>query len=1396
MAIHPEHPASILVTPWESASPAATVRFSIDHLIGVGGASYCYEAYHQNSGRGVLKEFWPSDIPALARGEDGQACCLPGQADADSPFSRRMNAYVQSYRTMLEIRQGSDPSAREFASFIPPFEIYRGCSPAGEPTGTAYIWIPLPEYVTFDRICDGIRAAPEEKSQHKLVLVLKSMAELAGCTAVLHRQGLLHRDIKPANLGFMMRNEQLLEQTLAFFDLDSLCSCYHVRDIVYSEGFSDPDVLCRWHRHGMADDLYAIGATLFHALALTPDAAGYNDACYPYLLRLAEASPLIRACRRYANPKLVQQLTQILQRCLGPVRYMDCGQLQRDLLRALQYIMPVKPDDRGQWVWREAARQLDKRKHEQSKLALQYHLYRHPLYQCSGGEQLNVLILGFGYYGQTFMDSCLQIGQLPGRRLTMTVVSDDPLDRQSYLNARPALCQFVNVDGSLEGDPGRYADIRFIRQRLLYGRTAGSHDLEEALATLFARLQGKDAPHYVMIALGDDEFNRLAAEKCRELLCPGSSIHFVQEGDALPRPAAEGLYPIQVNEDVRKHKAYADLERMAFNTHLVWEKTMAVDFRQERKAFRQQEDNHLSSMDYVLALKGKLFSLSIDLDACTCAQAAAKIEEQLHGTDSLAIQSIRNTLICLEHRRWVLEKVCGGWRAITDMDECVRMGNHQDKAARRHACICRSEPNLNLALQYCRDGQPIAERWDGTNPAFSADLPLDELDAMSLALHRANLRAARQLKQQGWTTIGKPAIDRMNQLLEPWPDALQTWKEFRACMIDIWHGEQKQTFHYSPLKQALERQLSAVEQKLPEGTARKDFLDLAEANLRQLDIVFRPLLASAAYRDFKDEDVKLVDEIPFILTFATPFVLAVPYVTGSSSMLFRNVAAALKANPTQLVFLHHCGTMQDVEGFTSSIGRVVRLLRRKNITAALDICVTCQAALARGREMLEAAVKALPAQEAVRLTVAQVDSDADAAAFMRQHLKRSRKHGVLCALEENDSSLARLLRGAGLYDAMPHYSFDAASMTFSRTKDCPMFGYIRKAPFLSVADIVSLADSESSAGVRPEFFDTCRDLWRQSRSARGEPWRQLCRLLRDYADSNDVVAVFGKEHPAAHESRYTYTISSHSFASADKILKELTAHRIISEKSGIAACDTESCRVTIHDRFSNQPAFNDLFRDQSRLFLTDSITLNTAHNVSVLYDDSVVMNLDLGGPNGPGQTEQTLQLLRYLRDRGFICCYTESGGHVSFSYASRAVKQLLTSEGRILERYVYHKLKASFFDDVVCDYDVSRCSGAVRDRFDCIAAKGFRSLFIACSAQPELRAAQYSHLAELTRQFSVNAKAVLIADTREGAATSAVNAARRAAGAALGVTTVWKEDEIEQIDQTLLSILEGTYHPQ
>ena len=49
-----------------------------------------------------------------------------------------------------------------------------------------------------------------------------------------------------------------------------------------------------------------------------------------------------------------------------------------------------------------------------SFLAIQYHLYDHPLYTCcfDKDDYLNVLVIGFDETGKRFLDSCLQNGQL------------------------------------------------------------------------------------------------------------------------------------------------------------------------------------------------------------------------------------------------------------------------------------------------------------------------------------------------------------------------------------------------------------------------------------------------------------------------------------------------------------------------------------------------------------------------------------------------------------------------------------------------------------------------------------------------------------------------------------------------------------------------------------------------------------------------------------------------------------------------------------------------------------------------------------------------------------------------------------------------------------------------
>ena len=92
--------------------------------------------------------------------------------------------------------------------------------------------------------------------------------------------------------------------------------------------------------------------------------------------------------------------------------------------------------------------------------AIQYHLYQHPLYHflSEEDESLNVLVVGFGNYGQKFLDICLQTGHVKKKNLRVTVISDDSAEEKQYLAERPELANFykiVDKDTEEEADQGR-----------------------------------------------------------------------------------------------------------------------------------------------------------------------------------------------------------------------------------------------------------------------------------------------------------------------------------------------------------------------------------------------------------------------------------------------------------------------------------------------------------------------------------------------------------------------------------------------------------------------------------------------------------------------------------------------------------------------------------------------------------------------------------------------------------------------------------------------------------------------------------------------------------------------------------------------------------------------------
>lgn len=1395
----------ILVSSLNETGQRTIRSFTIDGTLSTAGASsICYAAHDMGSGRGVLKEFYPLNIPTLCRDKLDQLHASPVSEKEAELFEQGLQEYLRSYQFMLDLKQDSAAAAQGLASFIPPYELYRGCNEHAEHVGTAYVWLPVPEYVTFDRICSEIHQKPETGPQRNLVLLLKSVYELADCVLELHKRGLLHRDIKPQNFGFMTRNSQLLEQTLSFFDLDSLCDLADAEDAIYSEGYTDPEVMDADHIPGIRDDFYSIGATLFHAVVISgePDQPQtYHPSFYPRLPEMIAASPLLKLCRRHTHPKFQHQLTEILQRCLchssdkGVRRYASCVELKKDLHRLLAYVMPVKPQRNGTWVWKEAEKQLDKQQDEKARLALQYHLYQHPLHKASNETDINVLIMGFGYYGQQFADACLQTGQLLDRQLNITVISEDALDKKVYLDARPELPAFFNVDGSLDNDPDSYGNITFITRRLTFPDSRNEDMLDEdRWLELYLEENTLHKPHCVFIALGNDDLN-LAAARLNRYLIEGRnpSIHFAWEGKRLSEEKTGDLLPIYVSENVRREKGYAELERMALNTHLVWEKNMNVDFQEVKKQFSDPY-YHKACIDNVLSLKGKLYGFNIDLDQMSAAKAADTYASKVKDAD------VRQKTIWLEHRRWVTAMICDGWRALTNLEECIALQDHRDKQGKRHACIRRSRSDQNLRkLYYEKDqyenDQCLKDLWDGTTQDKAQYKQLDPLDLMSLELHRTYLKEAEKQKLTSWDKVGSPALRSIDGLVAQHARLSAAWREYRACVRDIWHGEVDRIYHHDALRSSFISLMEEAQKNSPDADLQKP----VEAELKKLDIVLSVLIKSAAYRDFKQEDVKIVDQIPFILTYSSSTCMVIPYMQGDNSSLFRNVAAPLVVNPTEIVYLCYLENSTELHRTIRSLSYVFSFLKRKNIRAAIEFRIAyVRGSITKAPDDIIQKFQDASGNSLEEVKLHAVDGPDEAIACFRQYLRGKKNRSGICTLEQNDSKLSWLLQGAGVYKSIANYRFSISNMTFQKDSGCTMYSYITKKPSLSVADIAAMKKSASLSQAQPEYYDLYADLWNKSRKDGGSTWKTLCSALKAYAEQNDLIAAFQLRHAAsqkAAEKTYQYLIPAECVAAVTKILHELSQHQLIVSSS-ITPADTENYRVEIVDALDHQHQFSTLFRDRSKLYLEKDIQISIdKYSLKVLYNNLTVNEISLVFPADSSSTGAVASLMQFLVSKGCLLCCTSQSGKYSFAYASQAIKELLTMEGRILEVYVYHKLKGSVFDDVVSSYEIGWEDTEVKNELDVIATKGFSSLFIECKARGDLNQDFYFKLISLTEQFGINAKAVLIADTQEYGNRAILNRMQRNRGKMLDIVTIWKEHEIRAIDQTLLKVLNGTYRP-
>jgi hypothetical protein len=367
------------------------------------------------------------------------------------------------------------------------------------------------------------------------------------------------------------------------------------------------------------------------------------------------------------------------------------------------------------------------------------------------------------------------------------------------------------------------------------------------------------------------------------------------------------------------------------------------------------------------------------------------------------------------------------------------------------------------------------------------------LDKLSIKLHQiyrneAELQRNRLMLHDGVVKELRNYTDKCRST----SIAFSEWFSMLSCMSS---GAGVPIREYENLKDKLLNSLS----ELPSQTRKE-----AQKLLEVLDARFGVIRNSMKYTDWKQIDERLIDGIPFILTYHTELHLAIPFSTGTNTQIFRNVAVPTVVNPKQVTYVYSVTEESFLSDFRKAAAYIFKYLPEKNLRAKIHFVLAYKKSTVTAGQMRDVQQELKTAYSKVgRVILLEADEESNAFDMIKTVLQDTLH---VHAFEKNLTGLSGLLDEAGVYEAFPSYSFHIKSKEFYDSNGCNYLNYIRARQYLKASDMFASKDAKGIMRSPLTFYKNYEALWNTYREHK-PAWKRLCALLEQYHEGNTVVSI-------------------------------------------------------------------------------------------------------------------------------------------------------------------------------------------------------------------------------------------------------------------------------------------------